>query len=157
MLYSRYFQPPDWMNILLNSKFSEYTAALSHSRHHVLSYPIKEHNRRRSACHGRVCLHVGQSVYSSASCRAGRSSSTYLQIFKSTSGRSSYSIARMHAHTHAHTHMHRQLTLPKEKKHSRFKATVNKSSRLNDSKGLHLHTYRSLWIHSTSKPSRTAH
>lgn len=76
-------------------------------------------------CHSQACLHVHQSVYSSASCRAVWSSNTYLQIFKSTVGWSFYSFALMQAHTHpqmhAHTHTHLALTcrntLPCQKCH----------------------------------------
>lgn len=127
---------------------------------HVLSHSIKEHNGRKSASHGQACLNVGQSEYSSASCRDGRSSSTYLQIFKSTVGRSSYSSActhtRTHSLTHTYTHMHQQLTLLKMK-HSHVMAIANKNLKPNGSKGLHYHTYKSLSVHSTSKPSRKAH
>lgn len=128
------------------------------SHHHVLSHPIKEHNRRRSACHGQACLYVGQSVYSSASCRADQPSSTYLQNFQKHRRPELIFIGNACTlkYEHARTHMHQQLTLPKMKP-SNLMATTNKNLKPNGSKGLHYHTYKSLSIHSTSKPSRTAH
>lgn len=100
---------------------------------------------------GQAFLHVGQSVYSSASCRADRSSSTYLQILKSAVGRSADSFAHMHArleYEHAPTHMRQQLTLP-DMKHSNLMATKNENSRHNGSEGLHYRTYKSLSIRLT--------
>lgn len=52
--------------------FPEYSAAQSHQPTAIIMspHPIKDHNRRRSARHSESCLYMGQSAYSSASCRA---------------------------------------------------------------------------------------
>ena len=110
-LCSSYFYPPAWMNISLNSTFHWIHAGpvtMGDSRHHVLSHPIKKHNRRSSACHSQACLHVGQSVYSSTSCRANWSSRTYLSCFQRHC-RPELVFSHSHACTHvllacSHTH-----------------------------------------------------
>lgn len=145
------------MSISLNSTFHWIHAGpvtMGDSRHHVLSHPIKKHNRLRSACHSQACLHVGQSVYSSASCGANWSSSTYLQIFKGTVGRSSYSFTRMHTHVSmsalARTHMHQQLTFS-EMKHSNFNGNLKPYI----SRGLHtIHTRACQYIQFQNHPEQ---
>lgn len=142
VVYSVYSYPPACMNVLFKRTFQQIHGApvtMGDRRHRVLSHPIKEHNRRRSACHGQACLYVGQSVYSSASCRADRSSNTYLQILKSTVGRSASSFVQMHARfgmsTLAHTCTD---SLPFQKWH--IMATENENLKPMGSKGLRYHT-----------------
>jgi len=82
--------------------FNKYMAALSQWETAVIMSPITQ-SKSTIVCHGQLFLHVCQSVYSSASCRVNRMGSTYLQIFSSMVGWSSYSFALMQAHTLVHT------------------------------------------------------